>query len=842
MDFQLVSEYKPTGDQPQAIEKLVNGVKMGLNEQVLLGVTGSGKTFTMANVIQQLNRPTLVLAHNKTLAAQLCSEFREFFPNNAVEYFVSYYDYYQPEAYIAHTDTYIEKDSAINDEIERLRHSATSSLAERRDVIVVSSVSCIYGLGDPIDYKSMVVSLRTGQERDRDELMRRLTDIRYERNDVNFIRNTYRVRGDTVEIYPAYWMGRAIRVEFFGDEIDRISEINAVTGMPERILSHVAIYPASHYVASKEKMARAMQDIEAEMWERVKFFEEHDKLLEAQRIRQRTQYDLEMLSEIGFCTGIENYSRVIAGRAPGTPPTTLIDYFPDDFLLFVDESHVTLPQVRAMYNGDHSRKQSLVDYGFRLPSAYDNRPLKFDEFEAKIHQAIYVSATPGEYERERAGQIAEQVIRPTGLLDPEVFVRPIEGQIDDLIGEINQVTAGGERTLVTTLTKKMAEDLTTYLQTNGIRVRYMHSDIGAMERMEIIRDLRMAKFDVLVGINLLREGLDLPEVSLIAILDADKEGFLRSETSLIQTIGRAARNAHGRVLMYADKITPAMKAAMDETARRRSIQDAYNQKHGIVPKTIVKSVRDLIEISASPEPAHKGKGNVKMTRAERDREIAKLEKKMKEAAKMMEFEYAAVLRDEIIRLRGEISRLLKQKRTGMLQKQHPGLCWREAVSVAEKRLQRRFAADGNAVFTEQRGGHTVAAGQAAGKAAVVDRAAAAAGAALLQNGAPAAEQPRQPEGLLRTAPVGGGHIRSVLHDDLRPDALRGQARRRQAAQLLRADRDQRIFLHQPQDRFLRLASAVIAAAHAEQAGADQNGFLHRSFLPSRTASVSRPSS
>ena len=653
MDFQLVSEYKPTGDQPQAIEKLVNGVKMGLNEQVLLGVTGSGKTFTMANVIQQLNRPTLVLAHNKTLAAQLCSEFREFFPNNAVEYFVSYYDYYQPEAYIAHTDTYIEKDSAINDEIERLRHSATSALAERRDVIVVSSVSCIYGLGDPIDYKSMVVSLRTGQERDRDELMRRLTDIRYERNDVNFARNTYRVRGDTLEIYPAYWTGRAIRVEFFGDEIDRISEINAVTGMPERILSHAAIYPASHYVASKEKMARAMQDIEAEMWERVKFFEEHDKLLEAQRIRQRTQYDLEMLSEIGFCTGIENYSRVIAGRAPGTPPTTLIDYFPDDFLLFVDESHVTLPQVRAMYNGDHSRKQSLVDYGFRLPSAYDNRPLKFDEFEAKIHQAIYVSATPGEYERERAGQVAEQVIRPTGLLDPEVFVRPIEGQIDDLIGEINQVTAGGERTLVTTLTKKMAEDLTAYLQTNGVRVRYMHSDIGAMERMEIIRDLRMAKFDVLVGINLLREGLDLPEVSLIAILDADKEGFLRSETSLIQTIGRAARNAHGRVLMYADKITPAMKAAMDETARRRSIQDAYNREHGIVPKTIVKSVRDLIEISASPEPAQKGRGNVKMTRAEREREIAKLEKKMKEAAKMMEFEYAAVLRDEIIRLRGE---------------------------------------------------------------------------------------------------------------------------------------------------------------------------------------------
>ena len=653
MDFQLVSDYKPTGDQPQAIEKLVNGVKMGLDEQVLLGVTGSGKTFTMANVIQQLGRPTLVLAHNKTLAAQLCSEFREFFPNNAVEYFVSYYDYYQPEAYIAHTDTYIEKDSAINDEIERLRHSATSALAERRDVIVVSSVSCIYGLGDPIDYKSMVISLRTGQETERDALMRRLTDIRYERNDVNFIRNTYRVRGDTVEIYPAYWTGRAVRVEFFGDEIDRISEINAVTGMPERILSHVAIYPASHYVASKEKMARAMHDIEQEMWQRVKYFEEHDKLLEAQRIRQRTQYDLEMLAEIGFCTGIENYSRVIAGRAPGTPPTTLIDYFPEDFLLFVDESHVTLPQVRAMYNGDHSRKQSLVDYGFRLPSAYDNRPLTFPEFESRIHQAIYVSATPGEYERTRAAQVAEQVIRPTGLLDPEVFVRPIEGQIDDLIGEINQVTAGGERTLVTTLTKKMAEDLTAYLQTNGIRVRYMHSDIGAMERMEIIRDLRMAKFDVLIGINLLREGLDLPEVSLIAILDADKEGFLRSETSLIQTIGRAARNAHGRVLMYADKITPAMRAAMDETARRRAIQDAYNRAHGIVPKTIVKSVRDLIEISASPETAQTGKGGVKLTRAEREREIARLEKKMKEAAKLMEFEYAAVLRDEIIRLRGE---------------------------------------------------------------------------------------------------------------------------------------------------------------------------------------------
>ena len=653
MNFKLHSQFKPTGDQPQAIEKLTQGLNMGLSDQVLLGVTGSGKTFTMANIIANVNRPTLVLAHNKTLAAQLCSEFREFFPENAVEYFISYYDYYQPEAYIAQTDTYIEKDSAINDEIERLRHSATSALSERRDVIVVSSVSCIYGLGDPIDYKNMVISLRPGMEYDRDALMRKLTEIRYERNDLNFVRNAYRVRGDTLEVYPAYWAGRAIRIEFFGDEIDRISEVNAVTGVPERILNHVAIYPASHYVASREKMARAMKDIEAEMWEQVRFFEEHDKLLEAQRIRQRTQYDLEMLQEIGFCSGIENYSRVIAGRAPGTPPTTLLDYFPDDFILFVDESHVTLPQVRAMYNGDHARKKSLVDYGFRLPSAYDNRPLTFDEFANRIHQAIYVSATPAEYERSRAGQIAEQVIRPTGLLDPEVFVRPIEGQIDDLIGEINATTDKGERTLVTTLTKKMAEDLTKYLTENGIRVRYMHSDIGAMERMEIIRDLRMAKFDVLIGINLLREGLDLPEVSLIAILDADKEGFLRSETSLIQTIGRAARNAQGRVLLYADKITPAMRAAMDETARRRQIQDEYNKAHGIVPKTIVKSIRDLIEISASPTPEHKGRGGVKMTRQELAREIEKLEAQMRKAAHMMEYEYAAVLRDEIIRLRME---------------------------------------------------------------------------------------------------------------------------------------------------------------------------------------------
>ena len=656
MNFKLHSQFKPTGDQPQAIEKLTQGLNMGLSDQVLLGVTGSGKTFTMANIIANVNRPTLVLAHNKTLAAQLCSEFREFFPENAVEYFISYYDYYQPEAYIAQTDTYIEKDSAINDEIERLRHSATSALSERRDVIVVSSVSCIYGLGDPIDYKNMVVSLRPGMEYDRDELMRKLTEIRYERNDLNFVRNAYRVRGDTLEVYPAYWSGRAIRIEFFGDEIDRISEVNAVTGVPERILNHVAIYPASHYVASREKLARAMKDIEAEMWEQVRFFEEHDKLLEAQRIRQRTQYDLEMLQEIGFCSGIENYSRVIAGRAPGTPPTTLLDYFPDDFILFVDESHVTLPQVRAMYNGDHARKKSLVDYGFRLPSAYDNRPLTFDEFTDRIHQAIYVSATPAEYERSRAGQIAEQVIRPTGLLDPEVFVRPIEGQIDDLIGEINATTDKGERTLVTTLTKKMAEDLTKYLTENGIRVRYMHSDIGAMERMEIIRDLRMAKFDVLVGINLLREGLDLPEVSLIAILDADKEGFLRSETSLIQTIGRAARNAQGRVLLYADKITPAMRAAMDETARRRQIQDAYNKAHGIVPKTVIKGVRDIIEIGSKDDnrKSRKGKGHDgtrKLNATEKEKLIAELTREMKGAAAKLEFEQAAYLRDQIKRIR-----------------------------------------------------------------------------------------------------------------------------------------------------------------------------------------------
>ena len=650
MDFKLHAPYQPTGDQPQAIEKLAAGLDLGFEEQVMLGVTGSGKTFTMANIIQKVNRPTLVLAHNKTLAAQLCAEFREFFPENAVEYFISYYDYYQPEAYIAHTDTYIEKDSAINDEIERLRHSATSSLFERRDVIVVASVSCIYGLGDPIDYKSMVISLRTGQEKSRDDLIKKLVEIRYERNDLNFARNNFRVRGDTVEVYPAYWSGKAIRIEFFGDEIDRISEINAVSGLPDRIVNHIAIYPASHYVASKDKMDRAVRDIEEEMWQQVKYFEENDKLLEAQRIKQRTLYDIEMMQEIGFCTGIENYSRVIQGREPGSPPMTLLDYFPEDFVMFIDESHVTLPQVRAMFAGDRSRKESLVNYGFRLPSAFDNRPLNFEEFQSKVNQVIYVSATPAEYELSRSAQTAEQVIRPTGLLDPEVVVRPIDGQIDDLLNEIHLRAEKEQRVLVTTLTKKMAEDLTDYLRNHGVRVRYMHSDVSALERMEIIRDLRMAKFDVLVGINLLREGLDLPEVSLVAILDADKEGFLRSTTSLIQTIGRAARNAEGQVILYADSITPSMSQAMDETARRRSIQQAYNETHGIVPQTIIKSVRDLIEISRPSEDV-KGKSGVKMTKAEKEKEIARLEKAMREAARMMEYEYAAVLRDQIIELR-----------------------------------------------------------------------------------------------------------------------------------------------------------------------------------------------
>lgn len=651
--FKLVSPYEPMGDQPEAIDTLVNGIENGIDEQVLLGVTGSGKTFTMASVIAKLNRPTLVLAHNKTLAAQLCAEFREFFPENAVEYFVSYYDYYQPEAYIPHTDTFIEKDSSINDEIERLRHSATSSLFERRDTIVVASVSCIYGLGDPIDYKNMVISLRQGQTKNFDELLKKLIEIRYERNDIAFERNMFRVRGDTVEIFPAYSSDKAIRVEFFGDEIDRISEVNVVTGTVLRYLNHAAIYPASHYVVSKEKMARAIDDIRTECEERVKFFEENGKLLEAQRISQRTNYDIEMMQELGYCTGIENYSRIISGRPVGSAPMTLLDYFPDDFLLFVDESHVTLPQVRAMYRGDRARKEALVAYGFRLPSAFDNRPLKFEEFQERIHQAVYVSATPGDYERERAGQVAEQIIRPTGLLDPEISVRPIEGQIDDLIGEINQRIEKQQRVLVTTLTKKMAEDLTEYLGNVGIKCRYMHHDIDAIERMEIIRSLRLGEFDVLIGINLLREGLDLPEVSLVAILDADKEGFLRSETSLIQTVGRAARNADGLVIMYADTVTRSMRLAIDETERRRAKQAKYNAEHGIVPKTIIKSVRDMIEISSDASSTAHRKDGVKMTRGERKALIAELEKQMKAAAKMLEFELAAELRDRIIRLRGE---------------------------------------------------------------------------------------------------------------------------------------------------------------------------------------------
>ena len=652
-DLHVVSSYVPSGDQPEAIDALAEGILSGMPEQTLLGVTGSGKTYTMAKVIEKIQRPTLVLAHNKTLAAQLCSEFREFFPDNAVEYFVSYYDYYQPEAYIPTTDTYIEKDSSINDEIERLRHSATSSLSERRDVIVVSSVSCIYGLGDPIDYANMVISLRPGQQKDRDELLKKLIEIRYERNDIAFDRNMFRVRGDTVEVFPVYSYDKAIRIEFFGDEIDRISEINPVTGTPTRILNHVAIYPASHYVTTKEKMAAAVKEIRRECDERVAYFKSQDKYLEAQRIEQRTSFDIEMIQELGYCTGIENYSRIISGREPGSAPMTLLDYFPKDFVLFVDESHVTLPQVRAMYRGDRARKETLVNYGFRLPSAFDNRPLKFEEFQQKIGQAVYVSATPGEYERERSGQIAEQIIRPTGLLDPEISVRPVEGQIDDLMDEVKARIEKGQRTLVTTLTKKMAEDLSAYLTNAGIKCRYMHHDIGAIERMEIIRDLRLGEFDVLVGINLLREGLDLPEVSLVAILDADKEGFLRSETSLIQTIGRAARNAEGLVIMYADTVTPSMRAAITETERRRKKQDSYNKAHGIVPRTIVKSVRDVIEISSEVDKGGRRRDGVKMTESERRAEIEKLEKKMREAAKMLEFEYAAILRDQLIKLRGE---------------------------------------------------------------------------------------------------------------------------------------------------------------------------------------------
>ncbi len=652
-EFQVISDYQPSGDQPEAIDTLSSGLENGIEEQVLLGVTGSGKTYTMAKVIERLQRPTLVLSHNKILAAQLCAEFREFFPDNAVEYFVSYYDYYQPEAYIPVTDTFIEKDAGINDEIERLRHSATSSLFERRDVIVVASVSCIYGLGDPIDYKNMVISFREGQHRSREEVIKKLVEIRYERNDMAFDRNMFRVRGDTIEIFPVYSRDTAIRVEFFGDEIDRISEINVVTGVPNRRLSHAAIYPASHYVTSREKMERALGRIEAEMEERVKWFTDQEKLIEAQRIRQRTTYDMEMMRELGYCSGIENYSRVISDRAPGSAPMTLLDYFPKDFLLFIDESHVTIPQVRAMYAGDRARKQNLVDYGFRLPSAFDNRPLNFDEFRQRIHQTVYVSATPGDYELSRSGQVVEQIIRPTGLVDPRVEVRPTEGQIDDLLGEINARAARNERTLVTTLTKKMAEDLTDYLRRTGVRVRYMHHDIGSIERMEIIRDLRLGEFDALVGINLLREGLDLPEVSLVAILDADKEGFLRSGTSLIQTIGRAARNAEGCVIMYADTRTPAMDYAIGETERRRAKQLEFNREHGIVPQTIRKNVRELIEISKKETEEGRYEDGMKMTRTERQQAIEKLEKEMRQASRMLEFEYAALLRDRIIKLRGE---------------------------------------------------------------------------------------------------------------------------------------------------------------------------------------------
>ncbi len=649
--FLLRSPYQPTGDQPEAIARLAEGVRRGMREQTLLGVTGSGKTFTMANVIAQVQRPTLVLAHNKTLAAQLCSEFREFFPESAVEYFVSYYDYYQPEAYIATTDTYIEKDSAINDEIDKLRHSATSALSERRDVIIVASVSCIYSLGDPIDYRTMVISLRPGMEKSRDELLRKLVEIQYERNDVNLVRNKFRVRGDVVEIFPAESTDTVLRVEFFGDEIDRITEINALTGEVKANLRHAAIYPASHYIVPREKMRRAVQEIQAEMEERVKFFEEKGKLIEAQRIRERTQYDTELLEEIGFCKGIENYSRVLSGRAPGSMPCTLLDYFPEDFLLFVDESHVTLPQVRSMFAGDQARKKSLIDFGFRLPSAYDNRPLNFDEFYGHVNQAIFVSATPGDFERERSAQVVEQVIRPTGLLDPEITVKPTDGQIDDLISEINLRTAKGNRVLVTTLTKKMAEDLTSYLEGVGIRVRYMHHDIDTVERMEIIRDLRLGEFDVLVGINLLREGLDIPEVSLVAILDADKEGFLRSERSLIQTIGRAARNAEGQVVMYADSVTPSMEAAIRETERRRAIQMKYNEEHGITPKTIVKKVSDVLEISThkDDEVGRSGKKR-RLSAAERKQMIEQLTREMKAAAKILEFEHAAYLRDKIKKL------------------------------------------------------------------------------------------------------------------------------------------------------------------------------------------------
>lgn len=648
--FELHSKYAPTGDQPEAIADLSEGILRGDKEQTLLGVTGSGKTFTMANIIANVNKPTLVLAHNKTLAAQLCSEFREFFPNNAVEYFVSYYDYYQPEAYIPSTDAYIEKDSAINDEIDRLRHSATAALAERRDVIIVASVSCIYSLGSPEDYRSNTLSIRQGQEIDRDEVIARLVEMQYERNEIAFQRNRFRVKGDVVEIFPAGATNEtAVRVEFFGDEIDRISEFDVVTGNVKSTLLHAMIFPASHYIVGRDNLRRALEDIATEMEQQVQFFTENNRLIEAQRIEQRTRYDMEMLGEIGMCKGIENYSRVLQGRPAGSTPVTLIDHFPEDWLLFVDESHVTLPQVRGMFGGDHARKKNLIDYGFRLPSAYDNRPLNFDEFYDKVEQVVFVSATPGDFEKERSTQIVEQVIRPTGLLDPEVIVKPTEGQIEDLISEINTRTAKSERVLVTTLTKKMAEDLTAYLERADIKVRYMHHDVDTIERMELIRDLRSGVFDVLVGINLLREGLDIPEVSLVAILDADKEGFLRSETSLVQTIGRAARNAEGTVIMYADSVTRSMELAITETLRRREIQMKYNEEHGIVPKTIIKEIRDVLEITKkSDAPTGKGKKGAKwLPRAEREKLIAQYTAEMKKAAKLLDFEHAAFLRDKI---------------------------------------------------------------------------------------------------------------------------------------------------------------------------------------------------
>lgn len=656
MDFQVVSKYKPAGDQPQAIEKLTEGVLRGDRFQTLLGVTGSGKTFTVSNVIANVNKPTLVLAHNKTLAAQLCSEFKEIFPNNAVEYFVSYYDYYQPEAYIPHSDTYIEKDAQTNEEIDKLRHSATAALFERKDVIIVASVSCIYGLGDPIDYNNMVVSLRTGMTKDRDEVIQKLVEIQYERNDIDFSRNKFRVRGDVLDIFPSDSSKNAIRVEFFGDEVDRIAEINTVTGEVVGIRNHCAIYPASHYVTSKEKLERAIGEIEKEMEQRVEEFKAKDCLIEAQRIKQRTLYDIEMIRETGFCQGIENYSRIISGRAPGSPPFTLLDYLPKDFLLIVDESHVTIPQVGAMYAGDRARKTNLVEYGFRLPSAYDNRPLNFEEFYNHINQAIFISATPAEFERQHSTQVVEQVIRPTGLLDPKIEIRPTLGQIDDLYGEIQKRLEKNERVLVTTLTKKMAEQLTEYFENMGVKVRYLHSEVETIERMEIIRDLRLGVFDVLVGINLLREGLDIPEVSLVAILDADKEGFLRSETSLIQTIGRAARNAEGTVIMYADTVTGSMQRAISETERRRGIQSAYNEEHGIIPKTIKKDVHEIIEATASPTAKAGGRRKTAAAETPADvtaKTIAELTTEMKKAAELLQFELAAKLRDEIRRIEAE---------------------------------------------------------------------------------------------------------------------------------------------------------------------------------------------